>query len=435
MELLIKGCLVLTMDEAGRVVNEGYVAVRDGVVVGVGRLDECPFSGEEVIDARGKLAMPGLVNAHTHSPMTLLRGVIEDLPLEKWLKEVAWPIEANLRPDDVYWGSLLGCVEMARSGVTCFNDQYFFMDRVAEAVRQAGLRGVLSHGVIGYGKADGGESELKKGLEFAVEYNGYADGRVVTRLGPHAEYSCDLELLLKTREQAKKHGLGIHMHFAEYQPLYERARESWGGSPAHVLDKHGFWGRDVIIAHAISLDEEEIRLLARRGVSVAYNPVSNMKIASGTARVVEMLKEGLTVSVGTDGPASNNTLDLLKDLRFASYLQKHYYKDPAVIDAKTVVRMATINGANALGLGGRIGSIEPGKHADVILIDLRRPHLSPLHDPYALVAYSASGHDVSDVIVSGRVVVRDRRVLTVDEEAVVEKAADAAHDLLERSRR
>jgi 5-methylthioadenosine/S-adenosylhomocysteine deaminase len=421
------------MDGRREVVEEGLIAIKNDVITYVGReVDAPPIKAEETIDGHGKVALPGLINCHTHLPMTLFRGVAEDQELSRWLSETIWPLEAKLEAEDVYAGALLGCLEMIKSGTTCFADMYFHGDMVAKAVEKAGLRCVLAPGIIEAGDVERGRKGLKESVEFARRFDGYAEGRVRVRLGPHAVYTCGPNLLMKVRDAASKLNVGIHIHLAESKAMVELVKEKHGSTEVELLESIGFLKSDVLGAHCIYLSEREMQLMARRGVKVSYNPVANMKIALGVPKVRDLMNLGVTVGIGTDGPASNNVLDMFESMKVAALLQKVHYMDSGVLPAQSVVKMATIDGARALGLEGSVGSLEVGKKADVILVDFRKPHLTPVHDFYANLVYSARGSDVETVIVDGKVLMEERAVKTLDEEEVMERAKEATSDLLAR---
>ena len=426
-ELAVRNGIVLTMDSEMRVYNPGSIGIADGRISYVGG-DE--IKGEEEIDAKGCIVIPGLVNCHTHSPMTLFRNAVEDQPLEKWLKEYVWPVEAKLKPEHVRAGAMLAAAEMALHGVTCFNDMYFFMEEVAKAAVEIGIRGVLSEGLVELFSSRSSEEVLKKGASFAERYHGWR-GLIWAALGPHAEYSCSLEFLERVREEADRLGVGIHMHLAEIKPPVEEFVKKHGKTPVQALDEIGFLKRDVIIAHGIYLSDEDLNILKRRDVAIAYNPVSNMKLASGAARINEMLGLGIRVGLGTDGPGSNNTLDMIQDMKIASLLQKLRYMDPRSLPARSAVRMATRGGAEALGLDDLIGSIEAGKRADIVVIDTKKVRYQPIRDPYTALTYCGSGSDVRDVIVDGRIVVRDGILQTADLEEILKRFSDVVADLFQ----
>lgn len=415
------------------VIDKGLIAIENDRISYVGKAAGAPkIRAENVIEAHGKVAVPGLVNCHTHAAMTLLRGVGEDQDLNKWLTEAIWPLEAKLKPSDIHDGALLGCLEMIKSGTTCFADMYFNEGAVAKAVEETGLRAVLAPGILEAGDRERGEKYLKEGVKTAKKYHGSANGRISMRLGSHATYTCSPDLLKQVREAASKLNIGIHMHVAESKEMVKLVKETYGLTPVELLDSIGFLGPDVLAAHCIYLSEKERRLMAKHDVKVAYNPVANMKIALGIPKIKNFLDLGVTVGIGTDGPASNNTLDMLESAKFATLLQKVHYLDPTVLPARQVLEMVTINGAKALGLSSDIGSLETGKKADVILINFDEPHLTPTHDPYANIVYSARGSDVETVIVNGAILMEKREVKTVDAWSVMRRARRTALDLVGR---
>jgi 5-methylthioadenosine/S-adenosylhomocysteine deaminase len=431
-DILITGCIVLPMNDNSFIKN-GAIAIKDGNMVFVGKSSSAAsITADLKIDAKGKVALPGLINCHTHVPMTLFRGVAEDQPLNEWLKNIIWPLEAKLSSEDIYHGSVLGCLEMIRSGTTCFGDMYFHEDMIAEAVKESGLRGVLAEGIIEEGNKALGEKMLKQSIGFAESFHGYADDRVNVMLGPHASYSCSSELLIRVSEEASRLGVGVHLHVAESRAMFSELEKKYGCSEVEFLNRIGFLKKNVVAAHCIDLASKDRRILAKRGVNVVYCPMSNMKLGLGTAHVKDLLDLGVCVGLGTDGPASNNSLDMLENMKFGALLQKAVYHDPAVLPAYETLRMATIEGAKILGLVEQVGSLEVGKKADVILVDLSKPHLKPLHDVYANLVYSARGSDVDTVIVDGKILMENRQVKTLDEQTVMKKAEKAAFGLVSR---
>lgn len=427
-DVLIKDGHIITMDPQRRIFESGSVAIADGKIVAVGK--NINVKADTVIDAKGKVVLPGLVNAHTHLSMTLLRGVADDMELDPWLKTKIWPIEKHLRAEDCYVGALLGCLEMIKSGTTCFADQYFFMGDVARAVEKAGIRGVLSYGIIEQGDPKKRKSEIQEGEKLVKTCHGTADGRILTMFGPHAPYTCSPECLAQVKQLAKKYKVGIHTHIAESKWEVEEIIKKYGKRPVEHLDAIGFLGPEVLAAHCVQLAEQEIRILRDRGVKPVHNPVSNMKIACGVSPVPEMLAAGIPVALGTDGAASNNSLDMFNEMKFAALLNKVDKFDPTVMPVQSVLEMATVNGARALGLGENLGSLEVGKKADLTLVDFRKPHLTPLCNVISHLVYSATGGDVDTVIVDGKVIMQGRRVLTLEEDKVLEEAQKVADDLL-----
>jgi len=415
------------------IINEGLIAIKNGTITYAGKEAKAPpTQADKMINGRGKVVTPGLINCHTHSAMTLFRGIAEDQPLQKWLKETIWPLEAKLKPDDVYDGALLGCLEMIKTGTTCFADMYFHEDQVAKAVEKAGLRAVLAQGIIEAEKPGMGEKMLRDSLDFAKKYQGYAKGRVKAQLAPHALYTCSPALLTKVRQKATHLNLGIHIHLAESEETVNLTKKKHGLTEVQLLEKTGFLGPDVLAAHCVHLTQTEMQIMAKNNVKVSYNPVANMKLAQGTAKIKDLIDLGVTVGIGTDGPASNNNLDMFQSMKVAALLQKQYYKDPTVLPAQMVLKMATIDGAKALGLEKSVGSLEVGKKADVILLDFKKPHLTPVHDLYANIVYSACGSDVDTVIVDGKVLMENKNVKTLCEEEVMLKAQETATNLLRR---
>ena len=427
-DILIKDGHVITMDPKRRVFERGSVAIDGDKIVAVG--EDVKEKADVVIDAKGKVVLPGLINGHTHLAMVLLRGVADDMELMSWLKTKIWPLEKNLTAESVYIGALLGCLEMIKSGTTCFADQYFFMEDVARAVEQAGIRGVLSYGIIESGDSKKRETEIKTGEKLVKTCHGMANGRVSAMFGPHAPYTCSTECLLKIKELARKYKVGIHTHVAESDDDVKNTIAFQGERPVKFLDKIGFLGPEVLAAHCVKVTDEEIRMLKKNNVKIAHNPVSNLKLASGIAPVTRYLKEGIVVAVGTDGAASNNSLDMFEEMKVCSLIAKIREGDPTVVSASETLEMATIGGAKALGLGKNIGSIEIGKRADLVVVNLKRPHLTPLHNVVSHLVYAAKGSDVDTTIVDGKILMREGKVLTLDEGTILEKAQKVALDLV-----
>lgn len=419
-DILIENGLVLTPKG---LVKEP-VAIEDGIITSIGE----KISADRVIDAGGGIVMPGLVNSHTHLGMTLFRGYADDLPLKQWLTEHIWPIEAKLTDDDVYIGTLLGCLEMIRSGTTTFADMYIKMDGAARAVKESGLRGALSYGMIELGDEKRGRRELEIGRRFLRKWNGAADGRIMARYGPHAPNTCSPDFLTCVRELAYKDGVGIHIHLAETEMEMDEMKARHGMRPVRLLDNIGFLGPDVLAAHCVWLSDDDIKILKKGDVKIAHNPSSNMKLASGVAPVPECIDSGIVVGIGTDGCASNNALDMFHEMKMAALLHKVHKLDPTVIPAQEALKMATINGAHALDIDG--GTIARGKKADIIIVDIHKPHLTPKHSLISHLVYCARGSDVSTTIVDGKILMEDYVVKVLDEEDVMKKAEKAAENLI-----
>ncbi|MDI7246693.1 MAG: amidohydrolase [Bacillota bacterium] len=431
VDILISGAQVISPGEGQPlVVPKGDIAVAGSAIVFVGP-SPAPerFSGAaRVIDASGLIAMPGFVNAHTHAAMTLFRGFADDMPLMEWLSQKIWPAEAHLAADDVYWGSMLACVEMIRAGVTTFADMYFFMDETAKAVERTGIRASLSRGLIG--TAPGSDRALAEGRELCERWNGACGGRITAMLGPHAPYTCPRDFLEKVMGSASELGVGMHIHLAETEGEVRECKNLHGGlSPIELMDSYGLFEFPVLAAHCVHVSEKDIGILGAKGVGVAHNPGCNMKIASGIAPIPRMLEAGVRVGLGTDGAASNNNLDLLEEARIAAFLHKLASNDPTVLPAHQALYLATLGSARALRLDAEVGSLEAGKKADIILMDSTGPHMYPHHDVFSHIVYSARSCDVRTVIVDGEVVMEDGVLTTVDEREVLARAEERAQAL------
>jgi len=423
---------VLTMNNSADIIQQGEIAIQDDVIYHVGPKGSTPndFKPEHIIDYPHTVALPGFINCHTHAAMTLLRGYADDMPLMAWLNEKIWPMEAQLTEDDIYQGTLLSCAEMIRGGTTTFADMYFAMDRVAQAVEETGLRAVLSRGIIG-ADADG-EAALAENIAFIKKWHGGAAGRISTMFGPHAPYTCPPEMLKKIIRAACELNVGMHIHLAETAGEVKEINEKYGKSPVALMEDIGLFTQPVLAAHCVHLDDVDIEILTRHRVGIAHNPQSNMKLASGIAPIARLLEAGALVGLGTDGASSNNNLDILEEIRTAALLQKLHTNDASVLPAYKALHLATVGGAEVLGLSEHIGRLMKGFKADIILLDLHRPHLYPLYDIYAQIVYAAASSDVHTAIVDGRVLMENRCLLTLAEDVVMEKAQSSADNLLKR---
>jgi 5-methylthioadenosine/S-adenosylhomocysteine deaminase len=428
--ILIRGATVLTMEGHDSVFEDGVIAIAGDRIAAAASAGSLPegFKADREIDGAGMVALPGFVNCHTHAAMTLMRSYADDMPLMRWLSEKIWPLEEKLTPDDIYWGTMLCCLEMIKSGTTTFADMYFMMDRVAEAVDRSGMRACLSRGMIGAGP--NAQLALEESEKFIKDWHGGAGGRVRAMLGPHAPYTCPPDYLEKVMELAVRHNVSIHIHVAETRDEIDQIHENYGKTPVQHLDGLGLFDLPVLAAHCVHLDERDIEILAAKKVGVAHCPESNMKLASGIAPVVRLLEAGAVVGLGTDGASSNNNLDMMEEMRSAALLQKVATGDPLVMPSFASLQMATAGGARALGLAGETGMLKPGLKADLILVNFHRPYLYPRHDDYAHLVYAAQSADVDTVLIDGRVVMEGRRVLTVDEEEVMANAERCARRLV-----
>ncbi|MFO7783804.1 MAG: amidohydrolase family protein [Thermodesulfobacteriota bacterium] len=430
VDLIIQGGIILTMVEGSRPVEQGCVRIGAGRILSVDQGEIRP-AGLKTLDARNGIILPGLVNAHTHTAMTLFRGFADDLPLTLWLFEKIFPAEARfLNPETVYWGTLLGCLEMIASGTTCVSDGYFFQDAAMEAFMKSGLRALVAQGVIDF-PAPGierPEENLLMGRSFLERWAG-SSRRVTPGLFCHSPVTCSEKTLRGAMEISREFGVPLQTHLsettAEVEELVSRTKER----PVFYLDHIGVLGDDLIGAHGIHLDEDEIRLLADRGARLVHVPESNMKLASGTARVQDLLDAGVRVGLGTDGCASNNNLDLLEEMDTAAKAAKLFGGDPTHLGAEATLRMATVGGASVLGLDEDIGTLEPGKRADLIVVDVNQPHLQPLYNPYSTLVYSATGADVRHAVVNGKVLMEDRRFTTLDPDEIMSRVNSIAEPI------
>jgi len=382
---------------------------------------------DTVIHGDGKAAVPGFVNTHTHAAMSLFRGYADDMPLQDWLSNKIWPLERHLKPEHIYWGTKLACLEMIKSGTTCFNDMYFFMEEAARAVEEMGIRAVLSEGFTDLLDPDAGKERFQSSISLVESIRSMRNDRIVPALGPHAMYTVSPESLQMISEYAEKEDLLVHFHLSETEDEVNACIEEHGKRPVEFLEEIGFLNPRLVAAHSIWLNKEEIDLLSKHDVKVSHNPVSNMKLAVGKAIPYREMKEaGLLVSLGTDGCASNNTLDMFETVKFAALYQKAYTGDPTILPAEEAVALATENGARALGIDA--GRIAPGKLADIVLVDLGTPQLHPGHNLVSDLAYAANGSCVDTVICDGKILMQDRKVEGEDE--ILERANEAALDLV-----
>ena len=402
----------------------------DGEILEIG--DELEGDADETLDAADSLVTPGLVNGHCHVAMTLLRGYADDKSLDAWLQEDIWPTEAELTPDDVYHGAKLGLLEMIKSGTTSFADMYFMVPRIADAVEEAGLRARLGHGIVTVASDDEeAREDAREGLDVARELDGRADGRISTAFMPHSLTTVGSEYLEEFVPRAREIGVPVHYHANETENEVAPIVEERGVRPMAYAAERGMVESEDFIAHGVHLDDSEIELLAETGTSVIHCPASNMKLASGMAPVQRMLEAGVTVGIGTDGAASNNDLSMLDEARDAAMIGKLAAGDASAVPAESVVEMMTQGSADAIGLDA--GRLEAGAPADIAVIDLEQPHLTPRHDLVSHLAYAAAAADVRHTICDGRVLMRDREVRTLDEAAVRAQAGEAAESLVSRA--
>ncbi|MHA2174448.1 MAG: amidohydrolase [Candidatus Hodarchaeales archaeon] len=429
--LLIKNATIITVNSKNEVIANGGVVIENNIITTVASMAQLrDISADEVIDAEGMVVMPGLVNTHTHLSMTLFRGVADDVPAINWLP-IIWSIEKNINEDFCYTGALLGCMEMIKSGTTCFADQYWHMEKICTAIKEAGLRADLSQGILELNDPEKGSKDLQESVAFAKEWNNSVNGRITTRLGPHAIYSCSPTLLRETREAADKIGVGLHIHVAEGPNEPKMAKEKHGDTSIEHLHNLGILNGDVLAAHSVYVNNSDMEIMKKTNTSVAHCPTAMMKYGNEIAPVPDLLSKKIRVGIGTDGCGSNNNLDMIEEMRTVALVHKMIRNDSTVLPVPQLIKMATLSGAEALGLDKEIGSIESGKKADVILLDFQKPHLVPCHHYPSHIVYSAFGTDVDTVIIDGKVIMRNRELMTVNELEVISLAQRAFEELLD----
>jgi 5-methylthioadenosine/S-adenosylhomocysteine deaminase len=430
VELIVAGDYVVMMDESQQVVKDGAVAVDGGRIVAVGPREEIAseYRARRTLDGRGKVVLPGLVNGHTHAAMTLLRGIADDIELIEWLQKYIFPTEVRfVDANFVRVGTELACAEMIRGGTTTFVDMYYFPDSVAEAVESCGLRVLVAASVIDQKSPDAanGTESLSKAADFVRRWKG-RDDRIIPIIGAHAIYTIPPDLMRRIAATAQELDVPISIHVSESRWEMETTQKNYQTTPIHALDQLGVFGAHTIAAHVVWPQDDDIPVLVQRQVGVIHNPSSNMKISSGISPVTKMLAAGVHVGLGTDGPATNNDLDMWEEMRLAAFLQKVSTMDPKVIPARTALNMATRGGAEAIGLGAEIGTLAPGRRADLIQVSLADVHFTPMYDVISHLVYVAHAEDVASVVVDGKILMRDGKVLTVDEAKVTRAANDIA---------
>jgi len=430
--LIVTNAIVVTMDGGGRVLSPGAVAIegRDIVAVDTPSAIAAGYKAKDRIDARGAVVMPGLINTHTHAPMVLYRGLADDLALMDWLQKYIFPAEAKtVNPAFVRAGTRLAALEMIRSGTTTYADMYYFEEEIGRVTKAAGLRGVLGQTIIKFPVPDAKTPEegLSRTERFIREF--VSDDLIVPAVAPHAMYTLEAETLKSARELADRHHVPVILHLAETQDEVKIAAEQHKATPVGYLESLGFFGPGTVAAHAVHLTPQDIDILKKRAVGVSHNPESNMKLASGTAPVPALRRAGVPVGLGTDGAASNNDLDMFESMRQAALLHKLQSGDPRTLPAADVLAMATREGAAALGMEKIIGSLEPGKRADLIVVSMNAARQTPMYDPLSHLVYTTRGDDVRTTIVNGKILMREGKVLTLNEPAVLAEARKLAAEV------
>ena len=423
--LLIKNAMILTMNSENKIIEKGFVGIKNDLIAEIGTdLHKQYFRADKIMDASDSILLPGLINGHTHAPMTLFRGLADDLPLMEWLQNYIFPAESRMDADFVSVGALLACAEMIMSGTTYFCDMYLFADEVAKAAKKAGMRAQIGEVLYDFDSQNYGS--LENGFKYTEDLilKWRQDPLISIAVEPHAPYTCSPALLQKANELALKYQTPLIIHLSETLDEIEQIEQRYGKRPVAHLESLGLLKPHLIADHCVHVNDAEIESLAENKVKVIHNPESNMKLASGIAPIPKMLQSGITVGLGTDGCASNNNLDLFSEMDMTAKLHKVHSLDPTILDALTVLKMATSEGAKALGMGHLTGSIERGKKADLILVHTRQPHLTPLYNPYSHLVYAARGSDVTHAVINGVLVMENRRLLTLDVEAILTKAEE-----------
>lgn len=424
---IVCGDYVLTMNENMELIRGGAIAVKDTKIVDIDIAENIlkKYSSEKIIEGKERVVLPGFINTHTHAAMVYFRGLADDLPLKDWLEKHIWPAESHWLGSEFISGAIeLACLEMLKAGVTTYNDMYFFGDSAAGATKKAGMRAVLGVGILDFPTASAKTTDeyFANAERFVNNWKG--DELITPCIAPHAAYTCGPDTLKRAKAMAEKFDVPLHIHLSETEWEVGEIISRYGKRPVEHLESIEFLSERVLAAHCVWLNDNEIEILAKRNVGVSHCIESNLKLASGIARVPEMLKAGVKVTFGTDGAASNNDLNILSEMSTAAKVHKAMAKDPTILDSKTALLMATRWGAEALGLGDSIGSIEKGKLADIITVDLKKPHLIPMYDIYSHLVYAAIASDVETVMVNGKIVVNNGRLITGDEESILHKASE-----------
>ncbi len=424
---IVCGNYVLTMNDEMDLIRDGAVAVKDAKIVDVDISENIlkKYSSEKITVGNGRAVLPGLINTHTHAAMVYFRGLADDMPLKDWLEKHIWPAENKwLSHKFVFDAAELACLEMLKAGVTTYSDMYFFGSSVAAASKKMGIRAVIGSGIVDFPTKTGNSADdyISNAEKFINEWKG--DELIIPCIAPHSAYACSPETLKKSKEMAERFDVPLHVHLSETEWETGEIISRYGRRPVEHLESIGFLDERVLAAHCIWLKSSEIKILAERKVGVSHCIESNLKLASGIAPVPEMLKAGVKVTFGTDGAASNNDLNILSEMSTAAKIHKAISSNPTVLNSKTVLTMATRWGAEVLGLGDRIGSIEKGKLADIITINLKKPHLMPMYDVYSHIVYAAMASDVETVMVNGRVLVNNGTFVAADEEEILQKASE-----------
>lgn len=420
--ILIKNAYIASMVSP---ISKADLLIIDNRIAEIGIIEK---EADKVIDATGKVVMPGLINGHTHVGMSVFRGFSDDLELMQWLQGI-WKVEDKMTAEQMYYATLLSELEMIKSGTTTYNDQYFFEEDIAKATEVGGMRAILSRCIMR--SEEQAERRINEAKSLYENWNGACNGRITQAIGIHSPYTCPPQTIIDSVKLAKEYNLPIHTHYLETEDEIKQIRENYNKTSTEYYRDLGVFDVPVILAHGVHMNDDDIDFLKTLKCGIIHNPISNQKLGSGVCDVRKLLDNGIPVGLGTDGQCSTNTLDMFEEMKSAAYLQKVTYKKANAISAFEVLKMATIDGARALGLENEIGSLEVGKKADIIIVDLDKPHLCPVHDIYSTLAYSANGSDVETVIIDGNIVMEDRKVLTMDEKAIMDKCNELVKELFE----
>lgn len=425
-KILIENTQILTMTEEK--VFVGDILIEGNQITAIGQINAEKKAGAEVIDGRRTVAMPGLINTHTHAAMSLLRSYADDMELMPWLNDMIWPAEAKMTDAHIYWGTQLAILEMIASGTTTFTDMYSSMHEVARAVEETGMRANLSRGLISF--TDPEKKNIEENKRLYRDFHNQADGRIQVWFSPHAPYTCPPDYICHIIDAAAEFHTGLHIHVAETLDEIKQIREGYGKTPVEYLNDLGAFTQPVLAAHCVHVTEQDMEIMDEKKVAVAHNMISNLKLASGIAPVPRFLEKGIVVALGTDGASSNNSLNLFKEMPMCAFTHKERTMDPTYLKAYEVLKMATINGAKALRWEHEIGTLEVGKKADIILIDLDQPHFAPWNNVISDLVYSAQGSDVKTTIVNGKILMKDRTFIGLDAERIMFEAHKAAQAIL-----
>lgn len=432
MKIALSPVTAVLCDPAFQTLENAAIHIEAGRISYIGPAANAPaFTPDETLGGPHLVAMPGLINTHTHAAMTLCRGYADDMALEPWLNEKIWPYERHLEPQHVYWGTLLAIAEMVRGGTTCFADMYFFYEQGAKAMLESGIRASPTAVLLGF--IPGADQRIADGLAFVRDWKGAGEGLIQPFIAPHSLYTCDAGHWVKMIAGARDLGVRLTTHVSETQREVADVIAQWGQSPIQTLEKIGALDEPLLAAHCVYTDATDRDIMARRNMAVAHNPQSNLKLASGIAPIADYLARGITVGLGPDGTASNNNLDMWEEMRLAATLHKAATLDPTAVSARQALEMATIGGAKCLGLENKIGSLEVGKRADITIVDFDKPHLYPRHNVVSHLVYAAGAADVHSVVVDGRFLLRGGTYQTLDVSRICEESERIARDLVGRA--